>query len=105
MAALIVPILSLFQSKVPLAALIVSAMSSETVPFFTEGIRFLGPKNLPSLGVIAGSSEGVENTFVGCICPSRTCPKDEIPQIYSISNADNNLGYEVNSTRVGRARL
>jgi hypothetical protein len=76
MAALIVPILSPFQSKVPLVALIVVGISSEIVPFFIEGIKFLGPRNLPSFGVTTGRREGVEKTFVGCICPARTCPED-----------------------------
>jgi hypothetical protein len=77
MAALIVPNLSPFQSKVPLVALIIVEISSETVPFFTEGIKFLGPRNLPSFGVITGRREGVEKTFVGCMSPSRTCPEDQ----------------------------
>jgi hypothetical protein len=76
MAALIVPVLSPFQSNVPLVALIVAEISSETVPFFTDGIKFLGPRNLASFGVMTGIRDGVEKTFVGCIVPSRTCFDD-----------------------------
>lgn len=56
----------------------VAAMSSDTVPFLTDGMRFFGPKKRASFGVITGRSEGVEKTLVGCNSPARTYSMHEI---------------------------
>lgn len=47
-------------------------MSSLTVPLFAFGMRPLGPRNLPILGVMVGKREGVEMTLVGVISPDKT---------------------------------